>query len=140
MMALVTITAWGAACSNAPIVPPAPEQTPATVAATRATTALPLSFAADADQVATPMAIPTAAPPTIATPRPTSEPATSEEDCMAGCHIPDPNETFGAGAKPLPANHAERTTCLQCHTTASAPVLPASHLGRLDPACRECHK
>ncbi len=65
-----------------------------------------------------------------------------EEDCMAGCHIPDPNEHIADGAVAQPASHAGRSTCLTCHATAVAPVpaLPATHRGRLDPSCAVCHK
>lgn len=63
-----------------------------------------------------------------------------EEDCMAACHIPDPNENIAAGAKPQPASHAGRTTCLVCHATQAQPAMPATHNGRLDPSCTVCHK
>ena len=63
-----------------------------------------------------------------------------EEDCMAGCHSPDPNENIAAGAQPQPASHAGRTTCLVCHATQTQPAMPATHNGRLDPSCTVCHK
>lgn len=63
-----------------------------------------------------------------------------EEDCMAGCHPPDPNENIAAGANPQPASHAGRTACLVCHATQAQPTLPATHTGRLDPSCTVCHK
>lgn len=62
-----------------------------------------------------------------------------EEDCMAACHVPDANELFAAGAKPQPATHVKLTTCLNCHATLKTPALPATHTGRMDPACAECH-
>ncbi|MCX6030280.1 MAG: hypothetical protein NT169_13425 [Chloroflexi bacterium] len=83
-----------------------------------------------------------------ATPMATPAPADEEIDCMGLCHIPDPNDDPGAGAKPLPPSHTGYTTCLECHaapptpvaaTTPVAPVVSATHLGRLDAACRVCH-
>ena len=73
--------------------------------------------------------------PTVA-----AAPAPDELDCMGACHEIDINELFGAGAKPQPANHRGRTTCLSCHATLAKPALPATHLGRLDAACNGCHK
>lgn len=89
-----------------------------------------------------------AAPPSAQTETaPTLTPVTvavvnDEEDCMAGCHLPDPNEHIADGAVAQPASHAGRSTCLSCHAAAVAPVpaLPATHLGRLDPSCAVCHK
>jgi hypothetical protein len=43
-------------------------------------------------------------------------------------------------AKPLPADHAGRTTCLACHTSMPQPALPADHAGRTDATCTACHK
>ncbi len=43
-------------------------------------------------------------------------------------------------AKPLPADHAGRTTCLACHTSMAQPALPADHAGRTDATCTTCHK
>ncbi len=87
-----------------------------------------------------PVATKTIAPAALPTPTMAPEATSFEEDCMAICHIPDPNDYFGAGAKLLPANHAGRSTCLNCHTGAGASILPSSHLGRLDESCRGCHK
>lgn len=80
--------------------------------------------------------------PGAATPTTSGVPVadSGEEDCMAACHLPDPNEHIADGAMPQPASHLDRTTCLNCHTTAAAPALPATHLGRLDPSCTVCHK
>jgi hypothetical protein len=84
------------------------------------------------------------APPTgsaSATPEPTATtaPASAEIDCMGACHEIDINELLGAGAKPQPASHKGRTTCLACHATLAKPALPTTHLGRLDAACSGCH-
>jgi len=72
-------------------------------------------------------------------PTATAAPASAEIDCMGACHELDINELFGAGAKPQPATHTGRTTCLECHATLAKPALPATHLGRLDAACSGCH-
>ncbi len=45
-----------------------------------------------------------------------------------------------SSAKPLPENHAGRTTCLGCHQTLKQPALPADHAGRSDTTCSACHK
>lgn len=45
-----------------------------------------------------------------------------------------------AAPKPLPADHAGRTTCLACHTNGVGPALPADHAGRADAMCTACHK
>jgi hypothetical protein len=82
---------------------------------------------------AAPAATPSAAPAPVAL---TAE----EEDCMAACHIPDPNEFFDAGAGPQPASHVARKACLSCHSTAATPPMPADHAGRQDPSCALCHK
>ena len=66
--------------------------------------------------------------------------AAEEEDCMGECHIPDPNDSIAAGAMPQPPTHIGRTTCLSCHSTLTDPILPATHVGRLDPSCTVCHK
>jgi hypothetical protein len=105
----------------------------------KATTA-PLSSASTGEAVASPEPRQTGTPGTTSTPPPTEQATSFEEDCMASCHIPGPNESFGTGAKPLLASHVGRITCLECHSTAGAPVLPATHLGRLDASCRGCHK
>ena len=76
---------------------------------------------------------------TAATPTGVATPAAAELDCMGACHELDINELLGAGAKPQPPSHKEYMTCLECHTTLAKPALPASHVGRLDPACIECH-
>jgi hypothetical protein len=85
---------------------------------------------------------PTRIPVVTATPRPTSTPLPEPvgEDCMGECHIPDLNETLFQGAKSQPSNHKDRTACLVCHATHPKPVLPPSHVGRMDPACALCHK
>ena len=81
----------------------------------------------------------TSVPGVPAAPTNTAAPAEEEEDCMAACHIPDANESFAAGAKPQPASHAGRPTCLACHATLVKPALPATHVGRLDVSCAVCH-
>ncbi len=124
-MALFAVCVFAAAC----VQKPTPESVPTVVSAPPAT----LSLVPTGDA-------PLVAPTPSATPASTIEAASFEEDCMAICHVPDPNDYFGAGAKSLPTNHSDRTTCLACHTTASAPALPATHVGRLDAACRGCHK
>ncbi|MCL4488104.1 MAG: NapC/NirT family cytochrome c [Chloroflexi bacterium] len=53
--------------------------------------------------------------------------------------IPSPAATSG-GPKPLPADHAGRTTCLACHANGTGPALPADHAGRQDAMCMACHK
>lgn len=63
-----------------------------------------------------------------------------EATCREICHVPDPNETFGAGAKPQPNDHKGRVTCLECHAKMEKHPLPPSHVGRMDPACATCHK
>ncbi len=75
------------------------------------------------------------------TPSPTVTPAVAvdEEDCMGACHIPDPNDFIAAGAMPQPENHAGRAMCLTCHATLDKPVLPATHVGRMDASCIVCH-
>lgn len=62
-----------------------------------------------------------------------------EEDCMAGCHVPDANETFANGADPQPADHAGYKTCVECHLKLTKPAYPDTHAGRMDPACPLCH-
>jgi hypothetical protein len=138
--ALVATAAWGRACSTAPIARVAPEETQATRVVTIEPKAATSSSANIGQAVASPEAGQTSTPGTIATPTSTQEATLFEEDCMAECHIPDPNESFGAGAKLLPASHDGRTTCLACHTTADAPALPDTHVGRLDESCLGCHK
>ncbi len=60
-----------------------------------------------------------------------------EEDCDAPCH--QPGGDYFSPAMNQPADHVERTTCLNCHASANQPPLPASHLGRLDHSCTVCH-
>ena len=107
-------------------VPPIPDPTAPVVVTTEANpsvmSAPPVGFASSTAE-------PTAA----------AAPASAEIDCMGACHEVDVNEVFGAGAKPQPASHEGRTTCLACHATLAKPVLPSSHLGRLDAACSGCH-
>lgn len=64
------------------------------------------------------------APTTNGTPAPTSAPGSSG----------------GTGtAKPLPADHAGRTTCMACHQNLPDPKLPVDHQGRTDQTCVTCH-
>ena len=54
------------------------------------------------------------------------------------------------GAPGIPANHAGRTTCFECHETGTggAPILPQWHLDRIQDGrlndnvtdCLECHE
>ncbi|MEJ5200498.1 MAG: hypothetical protein WHX53_16385 [Anaerolineae bacterium] len=62
-----------------------------------------------------------------------------EEECRKACHAIDLNALFGVGAKRQPANHKGYTTCLECHAGLTTPALPATHVGRQDPACPLCH-
>jgi cytochrome b subunit of formate dehydrogenase len=45
-----------------------------------------------------------------------------------------------AALKPLPASHAGRTTCNNCHANNIGPKNPADHAGRTDATCTTCHK
>jgi len=82
----------------------------------------------------------TVAPSTLAEPTGTIVPQTvEEEDCMAACHVPNPNDNIAAGAMQQPSTHADRTACLECHATLEKPALPATHAGRLDASCAICH-
>lgn len=45
-----------------------------------------------------------------------------------------------ASAKPLPASHEGRTTCLGCHQTLTKPAMPTDHASRADTSCTACHK
>ena len=60
-----------------------------------------------------------------------------ESACMDVCHVGEPVEQ---SVKPLPVDHAGRTTCLSCHATLDKPALPATHVGRMDIACSACHE
>jgi len=59
-----------------------------------------------------------------------------------------PTPTIRAGApaptaaalKELPASHAGRTTCNNCHANNIGPKNPADHAGRTDATCTACHK
>ena len=82
----------------------------------------------------------TAAPSMLVAPTNTSVPQTvEEEDCMAACHVSNPNDDIAAGAMPQPSTHVNRTSCLECHTTLDKPALPATHAGRMNPSCIVCH-
>ncbi len=140
LLSLAAVSIWAAACSGRQITQPAPKQAQATLVATIEATAPPLTSTASPEESAIPTLELAGTPTTVETPVPTPEAIVSEEDCMGECHIPDPNEYFAAGAKPMPASHDGRTRCLVCHTTTAAPALPATHLGRLDEACLGCHK
>lgn len=142
LLALAAVAALAGACSTVPIARSAPELAQATREPTAQTEATPIPTLSAGDNgkvVASAEPEQTSTPETVPTPAPTLDASMPEEDCMAECHLPDPNDYFAAGAKPLPASHAGRTTCLVCHATAAAPVLPATHLGRLDESCRGCH-
>ncbi len=121
LLASIFIVVLTTACVTK--ITPTPEPKP---------TALPVS-----STVSTPSATSSAVP---VAPTATLAPAVSEEeDCMAGCHIPDPNEHIADGAAPQPASHVGRATCLVCHAAPDKPPLPATHIGRLDPSCKVCH-
>jgi formate dehydrogenase gamma subunit len=73
----------------------------------------------------------------------------SDTTCTA-CHkagsalaaTPTPSTgSAGTGvAKPLPASHTGRTTCVACHANNIGPVNPPDHAGRTDATCTACHK
>lgn len=134
LLLLLILTIALGACVSRPI--DAPEVNSAPPA--RATLASSTPAAPGASALSAESGSPTT-PAVPAAPDATIIPA-EEEDCMAGCHIPDPNEFIGAGAMPQPASHTGRTTCLTCHATQTQPALPATHAGRLDPSCTVCHK
>ena len=123
LLASIFILALTTACVTK--ITPTPEVRP---------TAIPVSSALSTPSVA---ASPVPAAPTATATR-TPE-VVDEEDCMAGCHIPDPNEHIADGAAPQPASHVGRATCLVCHAAPDKPPLPATHIGRLDPSCKVCH-
>ena len=55
-----------------------------------------------------------------------------------------------SGAPAIPADHAGRTTCFECHETGAggAPILPQGHLNKIQDGrlannvtdCLECHE
>jgi cytochrome b subunit of formate dehydrogenase len=51
-----------------------------------------------------------------------------------------PAPTAGSALKVLPASHAGRTTCNNCHANNIGPKNPADHAGRTDATCAACHK
>lgn len=133
---LPAVTAALAATADVvPVVTTAPEKADVSPAVTSAAPSNPTA------PVSTPSAAPvtTAPVPTVMPPTSTHVPVIDETDCMALCHVPNPNELLGAGAPPLPADHKAYTACLECHATLATPALPADHAGRLDAACGVCH-
>ncbi len=114
-----------------------PTPLPATITPAALTTLLPAS-------PDSPSATPNPSPRPAATLTPTAaapEASNFVEDCMAGCHLPEPTEYYAAGAMPKPADHVGRTTCLECHGKPdAAKPLPATHIGRMDPSCNTCHQ
>jgi hypothetical protein len=104
------------------------------MAAQRVSTVVPTAVSS------TPDSVKLQKPTITSTPTSSAGPLAVVEDCMDACHQPDPNEMIGNGANPQPASHAGRTTCLECHATLRDPVLPETHLGRLDASCTVCHK
>ncbi len=137
--ALVAITLWGVACSVEPIMIVTPEGQQVSSGISKQASPAPLPSASAEQAIASPTSRQTSTLDVVATPTPTSDVETVEEDCMALCHIPDPNDFFAAGAMPLPASHSGSTTCLNCHTTVATPALPDTHVGRLNESCRGCH-
>ncbi|MBI4789849.1 MAG: hypothetical protein HY782_22680 [Chloroflexi bacterium] len=136
LLASFLIIVFVTACVTKTTPTPEPRPTAVPIASTQSTptvTPSPMAVPPTATPLATPS--PTAVPPT-ATPVPQ---VVDEEDCMAGCHIPDPNEHIADGAAPQPASHIGRATCLVCHAAPEKPPLPATHKGRLDPSCKVCH-
>ena len=116
--------------ANSPAAPTSPSSS---VTASSASSSVTSSVSSSASSAKSP-------PVSVATQNATPTPVViEEEDCMAGCHIPDPNEFYAAGANPQPASHVKQTTCLNCHNTLATPALPASHSGRMDPSCATCH-
>ena len=81
----------------------------------------------------------TTIPPRAAQQVPVYSPITPTPLPRAGV-TPAPTGAAAAAAKPLPADHAGRTTCLACHATLPQPALPADHAGRADATCTACHK
>ncbi|MBI5301416.1 MAG: hypothetical protein HY868_04695 [Chloroflexi bacterium] len=116
---LLVVLVFVVACESAPKRRAEPTRTPATV------NVAPIAA----------NAAPTVAQSASATPTAPED----DGDCMAGCHIPDPNEEFANGAAPQPADHKEYKTCVECHVKITKPVYPATHVGRMDPACPLCH-
>lgn len=59
----------------------------------------------------------------------------------AGAPTATPASTAG-GPPNIPADHAGRTGCLQCHVQGllGAPKYPADHAGRTEDMCKLCHK
>ncbi|MBI5652730.1 MAG: hypothetical protein HZC40_20130 [Chloroflexi bacterium] len=116
---LIAFIAIGVACEHPPVSNPT----------STATIESPTALSRNVSNTATP------AP--SATPEPVF---VDEAECRAMCHEPDPEELLTSGAKRLPANHVDHKTCLNCHGTPNAPALPTTHIGRMDPSCRVCHK
>lgn len=69
------------------------------------------------------------------------KPAGAPSAATAVPTAPASTSSGGAGtAKPLPASHAGRTTCLSCHGNGIGPAIPTDHAGRQDATCTACHK
>ena len=144
LLLLVIFGIITAACTSAPAtgIQPTQRTAPSPGVATAAT-ATNAASAADAVGAASAMiateAVPAATTAAVVQAASTPAPPDEEIDCMSICHVADPNENLGAGAKPQPASHQGYTTCIECHNTPPAPALPDTHLGRLDEACAVCH-
>lgn len=137
LFALFALLILSAGCMPPPVLPPATD-TPRVVATADA---VPASPQAPSVAPSSSSAIPTPSPRPTARPTPTSSPIVDiVEDCMAGCHPPEPTEWYAAGAMAKPADHKGRTTCLECHGQPMTKPLPETHVGRLDPSCNTCHQ
>jgi hypothetical protein len=131
---IVVALATSAACQPAPKVMPQPTPVLPSPVPTSTVVVKPGDM-----PVPTATLGPTVAPKPTEAPKMIDLPVVGEVDCMAGCHIPDPNESLTEGGKPQPANHTGRTACLTCHETLKKPALPSTHVGRLDASCTLCH-
>ena len=82
----------------------------------------------------------TAAPTKAAATAPAGTAAPTKAAATAPAGTAAPTTGAAAGPKPLPADHAGRTTCNACHASGVGPAEPADHAGRVDATCIACHK
>ncbi|MGC8780586.1 MAG: hypothetical protein ACP5UQ_06945 [Anaerolineae bacterium] len=144
---MLCLLAFGASCASREPTAATPPQSAAATATTAAAAPTPTNAAPLATASATPTLAPAIA--SSPTPAPTAVPsaptaavveaADDEEECRKACHTIDLNALFGLGARHQPTNHKGYTVCLECHAALTRPALPATHLGRQDPACPLCH-